>query len=227
MQKYHSSLQIWLHSNLTRKCSKTQWKFSQISTLLINYCVKKQISVISQHRTHPLTFDYSMFYTEVVKKYFSAYFQWRNNTLVKEIMSFGQSSIRMISALSMRTSSTAKILHYFKQVCQGRNALLVIPKPLWTSVSNRKTSNKQHLPFIHFTLLVYPWGSRLLCVRVMDFQIHFILTQKDFLLYCYSVPKQILNSEKWMCYRNSQKCLNIHPHLPSMLSCRKLFFGFL
>lgn len=157
---------------------------------------------------------------------FSAYFQWRNNTLVKEIMSFGQSSIRMISALSMRTSSTAKILHYFKQVCQGRNALLVIPKPLWTSVSNRKTPNKQHLPFIHFILLVYPWGSRLLCVRVMDFQIHFILTQKDFLLYCYSIPKQIFNSEKWMCYRNSQKCLNILPHLPSMLSCRKLFFGF-
>lgn len=74
-----------------------------------------------QHRTHPPTFDYSMFYSEAEKKYFSAYFsaysQWRKNTLVKEIVSFGGLSIRIIAALSMLASSTAKILQYFKQVC--------------------------------------------------------------------------------------------------------------
>lgn len=163
MQKYHSNLQIWVYFNLTWKCSKTQWKFSQISTLLIYYYVKKPISVIFvflQHRTHPPTFNYSIFYTEVEKKYFSAHFsaysQWRKNTLVKDIMSLGGLSIKIISASFMRTSSTAMILQYFKQVCQGRNTLLVIPEPLWISVSNRETPNKQHLPFIHFILLVYP-----------------------------------------------------------------------
>lgn len=81
-------------------------------------CEKADFShFLLQHRTHPPTFDYSMFYTEAEKKYFSAYSQWRRNTLEKEIMSFGGLSIRIISALSMLTSSTAKILQYFKQVC--------------------------------------------------------------------------------------------------------------
>lgn len=46
MQKYHSNIQIQVHFNLTRKCSKTQQKISQVSTL-IYYYVKKPISVIS------------------------------------------------------------------------------------------------------------------------------------------------------------------------------------
>lgn len=83
-----------------------------------------------QHGTHPPTFDFSMFYTEAENKYFSAYSQWRKNTLGKEIVSFGELSIRITPTLSMLTSSTAKILQYFKQVCQGRNTLLVISKPL-------------------------------------------------------------------------------------------------
>lgn len=51
MQKCHSNIQIRVHFNLTHKCSKTQQKFSQISTLLIYYYVKKLISIISFYNT--------------------------------------------------------------------------------------------------------------------------------------------------------------------------------